>query len=101
VLPVLLSAQRVSPPSDGPPHDGKVIGTELVTYVYDQPVPIPSYLLAIAVGNVRYKPFSKPSDKQWTSGIWAEPEMIDAAFWEFCEDTTRYSSFLVAFYYMT
>ncbi|PPQ84726.1 hypothetical protein CVT25_013808 [Psilocybe cyanescens] len=90
VLPVLLSAIRVSPPSDGPPHDGKEIGKEFVTYTYDQPVPIPSYLIAIAVGNVRYRPFSKPEGKQWTSGIWAEPELIDAAYWEFSEDTTRF-----------
>ncbi|KAF7969825.1 hypothetical protein HWV62_25876, partial [Athelia sp. TMB] len=36
VLPVLLSAVRQSPPSDGPPHDGKEIGKDAVTYVYDQ-----------------------------------------------------------------
>jgi leukotriene-A4 hydrolase len=36
VLPVLLSALRQDPPSDGPIHGGKVIGRDLVTYVYDQ-----------------------------------------------------------------
>lgn len=55
-------------------------------------MPIPSYLLAIAVGNVRYNSFSKPSNKQWSSGVWAEPEVIESAFWEFSEDTTRYVS---------
>lgn len=50
---------------------------------------IPSYLIAIAVGNLRYKPFSKPIGKQWSSGLWAEPEILDSAFWEFSEDTTR------------
>ncbi|KAF4623043.1 hypothetical protein D9613_001552 [Agrocybe pediades] len=90
VLPVLLSARLVSPASDGPPHDGKVIGKELVVYNFAQPVPIPSYLIAIAVGNVRYRPFSKPKGKTWTSGIWAEPELIDSAYWEFSEDTTRF-----------
>ncbi|KIM39154.1 hypothetical protein M413DRAFT_447486 [Hebeloma cylindrosporum] len=90
ILPVLLSARIVSPPADGPPHDGKVIGKDVVVYSFTQPVPIPSYLIAIAVGNVRYRPFSKPEGKQWTSGIWAEPEMIDAAYWEFSEDTTRF-----------
>ncbi|EIN13273.1 Metalloprotease [Punctularia strigosozonata HHB-11173 SS5] len=89
-LPVLMSARRVSPPSDGPPHDGKEIGKETVTYVYDQPVPIPSYLLAIASGNVRYRALPKPESKKWTTGIWAEPELIDAAYWEFSEDTARY-----------
>ncbi|KAJ6569389.1 peptidase family M1-domain-containing protein [Mycena capillaripes] len=90
VLPVLLSAIRVSPPSDGPAHDGKVIGKDIVTYTYDQPVPIPSYLLAIACGNVRYRPFPQFEDKQWRTGIWAEPELIDAAYWEFSEDTARF-----------
>ncbi|KAJ7221960.1 Metalloprotease [Mycena haematopus] len=90
VLPVLLSAIRVSPPSDGPAHDGKVIGEDIVVYTYDQPVPIPSYLLAIACGNVRYRPFPQFEDKQWKTGIWAEPELIDAAYWEFSEDTSRF-----------
>ncbi|KAJ6469011.1 peptidase family M1-domain-containing protein [Mycena vitilis] len=90
VLPVLLSAIRMSPPSDGPAHDGKVIGKDAVTYTYDQPVPIPSYLLAIACGNVRYRPFPQFEDKHWRTGIWAEPELIDAAYWEFSEDTARF-----------
>ncbi|KAH7908136.1 hypothetical protein BJ138DRAFT_1208110 [Hygrophoropsis aurantiaca] len=90
VLPVLLSARRISPPSEGPAHGGKVIGVDKVKYTYDQPVPIPSYLLAIAAGNFRYRPFTTPEGKTWTSGVWAEPELIDAAHWEFNEDTTRY-----------
>lgn len=35
-LPVLLSAIRVSPPSEGPAHDGKTIGRDVVSYVYKQ-----------------------------------------------------------------
>jgi leukotriene-A4 hydrolase len=35
-LPVLLSAIRVSPPSEGPAHDGKIIGKDVVSYVYKQ-----------------------------------------------------------------
>ena len=89
ILPVLLSAIRVSPPADGPPHDGKVIGKDLVTYRYNQPVAIPSYLIAIAAGDLRYRAFTKPSGKTWSSGIWTEPSLLDAAFWEFSEDTTR------------
>ncbi|KAF9526415.1 leukotriene-A4 hydrolase [Crepidotus variabilis] len=92
ILPVLLSARRVSPPADGPPHNGKAVGKEAVVYKYDQPVPIPTYLIAIASGNMRYKLFSKPEGKSWTSGVWAEPELIEKAFWEFSEDTTRFLS---------
>lgn len=36
VLPVLLSAIRISPPSEGPAHDGKIIGKEVVSYAYKQ-----------------------------------------------------------------
>ncbi|KAK7677928.1 hypothetical protein QCA50_019118 [Cerrena zonata] len=89
VLPVLLSAIQESPASTGPPHGGKEIGKDVVTYTYKQPIPIPTYLIAIAGGNFRYHEFPKPEGKEWTSGIWAEPELIDAAYWEFEIDTTR------------
>ena len=36
VLPVLLSAIRASPPSDGPAHGGKEIGKDVVIYEYKQ-----------------------------------------------------------------
>ncbi|GJE92045.1 M1 family metallopeptidase [Phanerochaete sordida] len=90
VLPALMSAIRVSPPQDGPAHDGKVVGKDIVTYKYNQPVPIPSYLIALAAGNVVYKPFAAIPGKTWTSGVWAEPELIDASYWEFKEDTARF-----------
>ncbi|KZT24720.1 zincin [Neolentinus lepideus HHB14362 ss-1] len=89
ILPALMSAIRVSPPSAGPPHGGKVIGKDVVTYVYKQPISIPSYLLAIASGNLHYRAFDVPQGKDWTSGVWTEPEMLDQAHWEFKEDTTR------------
>ncbi|KAH9949467.1 hypothetical protein B0H21DRAFT_728077 [Amylocystis lapponica] len=92
VLPVLLSAIRISPPSDGPAHDGKTIGKDAVAYTYTQPVPIPSYLIAIAAGNVRYHPCPSIAGKQWKSGVWAEPELIDAAYWEFSEAIGRFLS---------
>ncbi|KAG6862690.1 hypothetical protein C0993_001975 [Termitomyces sp. T159_Od127] len=90
VFPVLLSAIRQSPPPTGPVHDGKVVGKDPVTYSYHQPVPIPSYLIAVASGNVHYRAFPKHEDKEWTCGIWAEPELIDSAYWEFSQDTARY-----------
>ncbi|CAK5268784.1 unnamed protein product [Mycena citricolor] len=90
VLPVLLSAIRINPPSGGPAHGGAAIGKEVVTYEYTQPVPIPTYLIAIASGNLRYKAFDVPTGKEWKSGVWAEPESIDAAFWEFSEDTAKF-----------
>jgi hypothetical protein len=57
-----------------------------------QPIPIPSYLIAIAAGNVRYRAFPAVEGKSWTTGVWAEPEVVDAAYFEFSEDTVRYTS---------
>lgn len=54
-----------------------------------QPVPIPSYLIAIAAGNVEYKPFPAVEGKTWSSGVWTEPELMKDAYWEFSEDTGR------------
>ncbi|KAF8839796.1 zincin [Paxillus ammoniavirescens] len=90
VLPVLLSAQRLSPPSNGPAHGGKVIGKDAVTYEYKQMEPIPSYLLAIAAGNLRYRAFSVPEGRSWNTGVWTEPELLLDAYNEFCDDTPRF-----------
>lgn len=54
-----------------------------------QPVPIPSYLIAIAAGNVIYRPFPPHQDRKWKCGVWAEPELIESSYWEFSEDTAR------------
>ncbi|MEQ1931962.1 MAG: leukotriene A4 hydrolase C-terminal domain-containing protein, partial [Parvularculaceae bacterium] len=46
---------------------------------FDMPQPIPSYLIALAVGDIAFKAI----DDQ--VGVWAEPEMLDAAVAEFSE----------------
>jgi leukotriene-A4 hydrolase len=48
-------------------------------YRYVQSIPIPSYLIVIAAGKVEYR---KLSDR---CGVWAEPELADAAAKEFTE----------------
>jgi aminopeptidase N len=48
-------------------------------YRFSMPQKIPSYLLAIAVGDVVFKPISG------RSGVWAEPGMADAAAAEFAD----------------
>ncbi|HEX8254257.1 MAG TPA: M1 family aminopeptidase/hydrolase, partial [Thermoanaerobaculia bacterium] len=42
-------------------------------YQFRMPQPIPSYLLALAVGDLEFRPFSD------NSGVWAEKPMIDAS----------------------
>ncbi len=49
-------------------------------YYFEMPQPIPTYLIAIAAGNIHYKKMSKQT------AIYSEPELLDAAAAEF-EDT--------------
>ncbi len=51
-------------------------------YTFKMPQAIPSYLLAIAAGDLVFKPISK------RAGVWAEPGMVDKAAKEF-EDTEK------------
>ena len=46
-------------------------------YSFRMPQPIPSYLLAIAAGDLVFKPISE------RSGVWAEPSVVEKAAWEF------------------
>jgi leukotriene-A4 hydrolase len=48
-------------------------------YRFLMPQPIPSYLLALAVGNLRFEAFGE------RSGVYAEPEVLPAAAWEFAD----------------
>lgn len=50
---------------------------------FHQPVPIPSYLIAIVVGNVVYKQVG-PRTK-----VWAEQEFLDQSAYEF-EETEKF-----------
>ena len=51
-------------------------------YSFKMPQKIPSYLMAIAAGDLVFKPISA------RSGVWAEPAMVDKATKEF-EDTEK------------
>lgn len=48
-------------------------------YHFDMPQPIPSYLLALAVGNIQFKSLGE------NCGVFAEPEMLDKAAKEFVD----------------
>lgn len=72
-LPILCSAQRISPSQDEQvPIDGRAR-----TYMFKQPVAIPSYLIAIAGGELAFKALGK------RTGVWAEPALLEASAWEF------------------
>lgn len=48
-------------------------------YQFEMPQPIPSYLLAIAVGNIFFAPLGEDT------GVYAEPELLDASVFEFAD----------------
>ncbi|MCB1054921.1 MAG: aminopeptidase, partial [Acidobacteria bacterium] len=48
-------------------------------YHFDMPQPIPSYLLALAVGDIVFKPLSE------RTGVYAEPSVVEAAAWELAD----------------
>ncbi len=48
-------------------------------YRFNMPQPIPSYLLALAVGDLAFQPMSD------RTGVYAEPALVAKAAWEFAE----------------
>lgn len=52
-------------------------------FVYKMPQPIPSYLFAIGVGNLQFRTLGP------RTGVYAEPEIIEAAAWEFFENEAK------------
>jgi len=74
--PVLLSALRIQPA----PHEPLLTDEGYdKTYIYDQPTPIPSYLIAIAGGELEFASLGA------RTGVYAEPSLLEAAKWEFAE----------------
>lgn len=48
-------------------------------YFFKMPQPIPPYLLALAIGELKFKPIGP------RTGVWAEPSVVDAAAREFAD----------------
>lgn len=64
-------------------HDEvEIIGNETKLSKFHQPVPIPSYLIAIAVGDLVTKKIGP------RSSVWSEKELIEASAFEFSETDT-------------
>ncbi len=63
--------------SAGPSGEGRDAPAGRRTLLFDMPQPVPSYLIALAVGNLASRDLSP------RSRVWAEPETVDAAAWEF------------------
>jgi aminopeptidase N len=70
-VPSPLFAAASGAPLGGEPADGATV------FRFDMPQPIPSYLFALAVGDLTSRDLSP------RSRVYAEPEVIEAAAWEF------------------
>ncbi|GAA6041801.1 hypothetical protein JCM8097_007167 [Rhodosporidiobolus ruineniae] len=79
-LPILLSALRTSPPLGEP--EPPIDGSDRV-YEWEQKIKIPSYLVAIAGGELAFRALGE------RTGIWAEPGVVEACEYEFKEDAER------------
>jgi len=75
----LIASQGESNPTDAASPDGRSAMTDSTVCVFDMPQAIPSYLFALAVGNLAAK------DLGPRSRIYAEPEVVDEAAHEFAE----------------
>ncbi|HEX7528359.1 MAG TPA: leukotriene A4 hydrolase C-terminal domain-containing protein, partial [Thermoanaerobaculia bacterium] len=63
--------------SAGPAGERPGPRPETRTFLFRMPQPIPTYLLALAAGHLEGRDLSP------RSRVWAEPEVVDAAAWEF------------------
>ncbi len=70
VPPQLMAVMSASNPTQLDPQG---------IYSFDMPQPIPSYLLAIAVGDLEFRSLGP------RSGVYAEPSTVDAAAWELAD----------------
>jgi aminopeptidase N len=58
---------------------GSRINEATSEFRFDMPQPIPSYLFAIAAGNIQFRSIGS------RCGIYAEPELLETAAWEFAK----------------
>ena len=64
-------------------YKSSIVNANATTYFYYQKVPIPTYLIAIAVGNLEGRKISERTT------VYAEPEEVDKAAFEFA-DTDKF-----------
>jgi leukotriene-A4 hydrolase len=76
---VTVPAELTAVMSAGPAGDRQDEASRTRTYRFEMPQPIPPYLLAIAAGDLQSRDLSP------RSRVWAEPEMVDKAAYEFSE----------------
>jgi aminopeptidase N len=68
----VMSAEQLTPEGEAGAGEGR-------TYRFRMTEPIPPYLIALAVGDLAFRPIGE------RTGVWAEPSVVDAAASEFAE----------------
>ncbi|HLO13615.1 MAG TPA: M1 family aminopeptidase/hydrolase, partial [Anaerolineales bacterium] len=58
-------------------------GSGQTIFRFRMPQPIPSYLFALGIGNLVFRKLGP------RTGVYAEPEIVEAAAWEFAENETK------------
>ncbi|QIG81026.1 M1 family metallopeptidase [Stakelama tenebrarum] len=71
-LVAVMSGDRVTP-------EGVAAGADSRSFHFEMRNPVPPYLIALAVGNLTFGELGP------RSGVWTEPEMLDAALYEFAD----------------
>ena len=79
---VAVMAAEMDPANAGPVLSDRPGDGPTRTFKFKMPQAIPSYLIAIAIGDLAFKAMGD------RTGVWAEPSMVDAAAHEF-EDTEK------------
>ncbi len=59
--------------------DARPRGSDPAVFGFAMPQPIPSYLIALAVGDLTFRPIGP------RTGVWAEPSVVDKAAFEFAD----------------
>ena len=75
-VPATLVALMSAPKLTAQPFSSK---GDTRTYAFSQPVPVPSYLLAMAIGALESRRLGP------RSSVWSEAETVEAGAWEFAE----------------
>ena len=73
------AALRAVMSANNDPQGGEPGPGDMRTYRFEMPQPIPSYLIALAVGRLEFRPTGA------RTGVYAEPSVIDAAAREFAD----------------
>jgi leukotriene-A4 hydrolase len=59
--------------------ENPVAHTDDGVYRFSMPTPVPAYLVALAVGDLEFRPLGE------RTGVYAEPPVVEAAAWEFAD----------------